>query len=586
MKKGKGHNMFSKKKKEQEEILDTIDNDMTDDDLLSGDDSYELEDAEAAKPPKKKLPAWIIIPVIAVLGIVIFAASKLTTGNSNNQATSLQVAEVTTGDIKEVYNASGKIESENTKTYYSPVTAPVAICNAVVGNSVKAGDLLVSFDTTNLERDNQQAQLSLQSSLNASQATKAQNAKAIDAANAASAQAADQANQLADKVNDLAAQVDAAYAQFQANQAEADAAAPEQERLQKIVAEQQEIINTNQAVIDDINTNYAGRRADLEAALAKPEDQRTADDTAVIKALQPVFEKYDKAAEAIEKAQQEIDKAAPGINSNPVDDAGYAQLKAQYDAAYAEWEAAYNAANAPTTDPGMSSAELANLDISDNLAELTALTPAELVEKGREGMKADMDGVIAAVDALQTNTATQGMAMFTIASTEKVRVKIEVSPDDYEKMKVGNKATVTVGDYKYEGKLTKVNKIAVNNEKGNPVIGAEIHIDNPDENLCIGATAKITMTVAEADNVLVVPTEVINTSSEGDFVYVIENGVVKKKPVELGTASTTQIEVKSGLKKGDKVVNDLNVDIEDGMKATAAPAKNTDSAAGAEAVKE
>ncbi|GAA0253147.1 hypothetical protein GCM10008922_11650 [Faecalicatena contorta] len=578
--------MFSKKKKEQEEILDTIDNDLTDEDLLSGDDSYELEDAEAAKPPKKKLPAWIIIPVIAVLGIVIFAASKLTTGSGSNQATSLQVAEVTTGDIKEVYNASGKIESENTKTYYSPVTAPVAICNAVVGNSVKAGDLLVSFDTTNLERDNQQAQLSLQSSLNASQATKAQNAKAIDAANAASAQAADQANRLADKVNDLAAQVDAAYAQYQANQAEADAAAPEQERLKKIVAEQQEIIDTNQAVIDEINTNYAGRRADLEAALAKPDDQRTADDTAVIKALRPIFEKYDDAAQAINDAQQIIDEKAPGINNDPVNDAGYAQLKAQYDAAYAEWEAAYNAANAPATDPGMSSAELANLDISDNLAELTALTPAELVEKGREGMKADMDGVIAAVDALQTNTATQGMAMFTIASTEKVRVKIEVSPDDYEKMKVGNKATVTVGDYKYEGKLTKVNKIAVNNEKGNPVIGAEIHIDNPDENLCIGATAKITMTVAEADNVLVVPTEVINTSSEGDFVYVIENGVVKKKPVELGTASTTQIEVKSGLKKGDKVVNDLNVDIEDGMKATAAPAKSTDSEAGAEAVKE
>ncbi|CUO80218.1 Macrolide-specific efflux protein macA precursor [[Eubacterium] contortum] len=578
--------MFSKKKKEQEEILDTIDNDLTDEDLLSGDDSYELEDAEAAKPPKKKLPAWIIIPVIAVLGIVIFAASKLTTGSGSNQATTLQVAEVTTGDIKEVYNASGKIESENTKTYYSPVTAPVAICNAVVGNSVKAGDLLVSFDTTNLERDNQQAQLSLQSSLNASQATKAQNAKAIDAANAASAQAADQANRLADKVNDLAAQVDAAYAQYQANQAEADAAAPEQERLKKIVAEQQEIINTNQAVIDEINTNYAGRRADLEAALAKPDDQRTADDTAVIKALQPIFKKYDDAAQAINDAQQIIDETAPGINNDPVNDAGYAQLKAQYDAAYAEWEAAYNAANAPATDPGMSSAELANLDISDNLAELTALTPAELVEKGREGMKADMDGVIAAVDALQTNTATQGMAMFTIASTEKVRVKIEVSPDDYEKMKVGNKATVTVGDYKYEGKLTKVNKIAVNNEKGNPVIGAEIHIDNPDENLCIGATAKITMTVAEADNVLVVPTEVINTSSEGDFVYVIENGVVKKKPVELGTASTTQIEVKSGLKKGDKVVNDLNVDIEDGMKATAAPAKGTGSDAGAEAAKE
>ena len=89
------------------------------------------------------------------------------------------------------------------------------------------------------------------------------------------------------------------------------------------------------------------------------------------------------------------------------------------------------------------------------------------------------------------------------------------------------------------------------------------------------------MTVSEANDVLVVPTEVINTSSDGDFVYVIENGTVLKKPVELGTASTTQIEIKSGLKKGDKVVNDLNVDIKEGMKAVAAEKtdSNTDTAA-------
>ena len=168
--------------------------------------------------------------------------------------------------------------------------------------------------------------------------------------------------------------------------------------------------------------------------------------------------------------------------------------------------------------------------------------------------------------------------MFSVASMDKVRVKIEVSPDDYEKMKVGNKASVTVGDFKYQGTLTKVNKIALDNAKGNPVIGAEIHVDNPDDNLCIGATAKITMTVAEANDVLVVPTEVINTSADGDFVYVIENGVVKKKAVELGTSSTTQIEIKSGLKKGDQVVNDLNVDIQEGMKASAVEKQDTDAA--------
>ena len=81
-----------------------------------------------------------------------------------------------------------------------------------------------------------------------------------------------------------------------------------------------------------------------------------------------------------------------------------------------------------------------------------------LLEKGKEGMKADMDGVIASVDALQTNMATQGVALFTIASTENVRVKIEVSPDDYEKMKTGSAVSIKVGEHTYQGTLTETIK--------------------------------------------------------------------------------------------------------------------------------
>lgn len=558
--------MFSKKKKEQDEILDAIETDVNEDN-----EAFALEDEDISKPPKKKLPGWVILPILAVFAIIIVVASQLSKGSTASKETTLQVSNVTNGDIKEMYNASGKIESENTKTYYSPVTAPITKCNALVGNTVKSGDVLITFDTTNLERDNQQAQLNLQSSINASLATRAQNAKAIDAANAASAQAAERANKLADKANELGAQLDAAYATYQANLASAGSTAETnkttRDNLQKQIDQYTATMQENQNIMDRVNSGYNGRRAEAEAAKLKDPQTLSNEEKALIQA----FADFDNAQDEYTKTKAAYDKAIADMNAivDPeIDDAGYAELKAAYEAAYAEWEAAYDAANTPSADAGASSAELANLDISDNLAELAALTPAELVQKGKDGMKADMDGVIASVDALQTNTATQGMAMFSIASTESVRVKIEVSPDDYDKMKVGNKATITIGEYKYQGTLKKVNKIAIENAKGNPVIGAEIHIDNPDENVCIGATAKITMTVSEANDVLVVPTEVINTSSEGDFVYVIEDGIVKKKAVELGTASTTQIEVTSGLKKGDKVVNDLNVDIQEGMKAT------------------
>ena len=580
--------MFSKKKKQQEEILDTIDTDAAGDDQ-----SFELEDETAQKPPKKKLPGWVIIPIVAVFAGIVVLASQLSKGGSKSQSTALQVTAVSNGNIKEVYNASGKIESENTKTYYSPVTAPISKCNAVVGNPVKAGDVLISFDTTNLERDNQQAQLNLQSSLNSSKAAIAKNAQAIDAANAASAQAAEQANKLADKVNELAAQMEAAKAKMdsesQAAQAVIQANQEEREKLQAQIDQYNAQMTEQKNLMDSLAIKLEALGEKAAVIEAKDESSRTPEEQSLLDTYNDTNEAYKAAQDAYTQAEADLNKTIEQQNQivDPeITDAGYAELSAKYDAAYAEWEAAYNAAAAPTPDTGMTSAERANLDISDNLAELSALTPAELVAKGKEGMKADMDGVVASVDVLQSNAATQGMAMFTIASTEKVRVKIEVSPDDYDKMKVGSKATITVGDYKYQGTLKKVNKIAIENAKGNPVIGAEIHIDNPDENLCIGATAKISMTVSEARDVLVVPTEVINTSSEGDFVYVIENGTVVKKPVELGTASTTQIEVKSGLKKGEKVVNDLNVDIKEGMKAVAAEKKNPDADTAVDTVKE
>lgn len=530
--------------------------------------------APASGTPKKKLPAWVILPVLAVVLLLAWGVSLIAGGQKESSTgTVLNVTKAQKGTVKETYNSNGTIESENTKTYYSPVTAPIKECKAVVGQPVKSGDLLITFDTTNLERDNEQAQMTLQSSLNTSKATRAQNAKAIDAANAASAQAAEQANALADEANALAEQVNAAYAQYQSNQ---QAAAQQTEQNAPMVQELQTQIQGYEGTIAGADETigayergYAGRQVEINEALENVKNG-TAD--AVQQQIVTDTENYEQALETKKETQALLDEANVSLAALEVpapDDAGYAQLQAQYEAKYAEWQAAYQAAGAVVAETGMTSSELENLEISDNLAELAALTPEELLAKGKEGMTADMNGVIASVDALQTNTAAQGAALFTIADTEHVRVKIELSPDDYDKMKPGLEAEVTLAGNTYKGTLTDVDKIAVPNEKGTPVIGARIRIENPDENICIGATAKVNMTVAEAQNVVVVPTETVNASTDGDFVYVIENGEVKEKPVQLGTASTTQVEVVEGLKEGDLVVNDLNVDIRPGMKAVA-----------------
>ena len=528
-------------------------------------------DSRTAVTNKKKVPAWVIIPILAVIILLAWILSVFAGGKIEDSAgTPLNVVKAERGTVKEVYNSTGTIESENTKTYYSPVTAPIKECRAVAGQTVKAGDLLVTFDTTNLERDNQQAQLTLQSSLNSSIAARTQNAKAIDAANAASAQAAAQANALADEVNALVSQVDSAYAQYQANQQaaaqQAAQNAPKVQELQSQITAYNESIASADAVISSYERGYTGRQVEINEALAAenpdPVQEQIIKDTEEYNAA--LKSKSDTEA-LLAQAQESLD----ALGVPPADDAGYSDLLAQYEAKYAEWQTAYQAAGASVPDTGMTSAELSNLDISDNLAELAALTPEELLAKGKEGMKADMNGVVASVEILQTNSAAQGTALFTIADTDNVRVKIEVAPDDYDKMNPGSEVDVTLAGHTYKGTLTGVDKIAVPNAKGVPVIGARIHIENPDENICIGATAKIKMTVAEAENVVVIPTEAINASTDGDFVYVIENGIVKEKPVTLGISSSTQTEITEGLDEGDIVINDFNADIRPGMRAAA-----------------
>lgn len=106
------------------------------------------------------------------------------------------------------------------------------------------------------------------------------------------------------------------------------------------------------------------------------------------------------------------------------------------------------------------------------------------------------------------------------------------------------------------------------NEKGTSIIGARLRIDNPDDNIFIGVSAKVSMVVAESDNTLLLPTEVVNTNTSGDFVYVIEDGVVQEKSVELGVSSDRQIEILKGLSEGDEVISDLSGDVKKGMKAT------------------
>ena len=108
--------------------------------------------------------------------------------------------------------------------------------------------------------------------------------------------------------------------------------------------------------------------------------------------------------------------------------------------------------------------------VTNNLTELDAKSAKELVEEGKKGIEADFNGVISKAAVQQGATVTQGMELFTLQSTDKVSVDINVSKYDYAKVKEGQTADITIGDKKYIGKVIKISHLATTNEKGSTLI--------------------------------------------------------------------------------------------------------------------
>ena len=63
--------------------------------------------------------------------------------------------------IENILSISGTVESGETKNYFSELAVPIDKVNVKVGDKVKAGDVLCTFDAENLDLQQQSAELAI-----------------------------------------------------------------------------------------------------------------------------------------------------------------------------------------------------------------------------------------------------------------------------------------------------------------------------------------------------------------------------------------------------------------------------------------
>lgn len=531
---------------------------------------------------KSKNMIMLITIGVIVLAIGLIALVGSMNSKGKDAAPSVEVVSVGTGNVTQEVDATGNVESEQKKTFYSPVNGTIQTMTAEAGDSVDAGKSIIGFNLEDLEAENQEAQLTAKSGeldIKDAQEQASTAANKVAEAQAAIPGLESQIEEKQNQINSLRQQIADAQtnaqndAQAQIEQAQAEAKAAYDAA---VAAADQEY----QKALDEYNNvtkkDYDQKLSDLKTKI----DSGTA--------AESELEDYryllnNPPAEPVKKEVNQADYSVSTDGLSGTVTADTSDLQAQMetassDLAQLQSDLASKKAIAENDTAGLTDAAREKMTITSNLSELKSKNLQELLEEGRKGIQAEFKGVISDAKVTQGATVTQGMELFTLQSTQDVCVEANVSKYDFDKVKEGQKAEITLGDKKYKGTVDKVSKIAIPNEKGIPLIGVSVHIDNPDDDIFIGVEAKVTIQASEAKNVPVLPVEVVNIGKEGSFCYVVNKGKIEKKDIETGVTSDSMVEVKSGLKKGDQVIKDMG-NYSEGDSVTAKEAKTEDSKA-------
>ncbi len=463
---------------------------------------------KAAKKKRRRIILFSVIGVIVVLLILV----KIFGGNGAEAIVTTTGALV--GEIEQTINTSGTVTTQETKSYFSDVNVEIGEVKVAAGDAVKAGELLVSYDADALAREKELAQLELQSAEGSYQNSLQSNSE---------------------KLGDL-----------------------KEANVNLDVLDQQ--IADTEAYITGLENKIAKKKSDLayfgtllQISLLDWQDK-------------PDSEEYLNLQKQVQlnNYEQQNNKEIKGWED---------ELKVYNDmlADYKEYRSEMKSQKSSAEAGKMTSGAKEELEAQNQTKEIKAADSLESIEEAEGGIVAAFDGVVTEISAVEGGSMAAGSQILKLESTENVMVKISVTKYDLDKIEVGQKAIVTIGSREYEGEVTKINKMAEKNNSGAAVVGTEITITNPDSDVILGVEAKVKISTAKEEQAVLVPVSAVNVDLDGEFVYVVENNILVKKPVVTGISSDIYIQVVEGLSEGEQVVTDVTAGLQEGMTVMAMP---------------
>lgn len=448
---------------------------------------------------KKKiiLISSAIVAVIAIGGVSI----------SSNAAMSVSAYQAERGCLESEIEVNGTVESNTDKIYFCDIDAKVGKILVKEGDFVKKGDLLISYDSEELERLETMANLSAKADLGSYEGSMQASGRTAGLYNEA-------------KTN-LAV-------------------------LNQQIADTEALITKTQNSLAEKKASLADFGAKLQVSLIEWEDEPDSDEYENLRMLIQTNAYEQQYAPEIVKMQEDLNS----LNLQLTD------LK--------EYKAEMTSQKASTVNGIMTKGEKERLQAVKEANELSSSEKLSYLAAAKEGIRAEFDGIVTEIGTTEGSDVQRGAKLLTLKSISDVIIKSSVNKYDIVNIEEGQTATVNIKNKDYTGKVSRIERMTKDSGTGTG-IGIEITLDKPDDAIILGLEAKARINTANLDKVIRIPLEALSEDEEGSYVFVANDGKATKKFVECGIRNDDMVEIKDGLTEGSLVVWRDTEEITDGM---------------------
>ena len=150
----------------------------------------------------------------------------------------------------------------------------------------------------------------------------------------------------------------------------------------------------------------------------------------------------------------------------------------------------------------------------------------------------------------------KGQPLFTVENLDTMYVSADISKYDINEVAVGQRAQIRIGDETYQGKVTRIDRLASKENSDKAKIPVRIGFEGNTDHVCLGIEADVTILQKTAKDVPVIARSAVYEDETGSYVYVLKDGIVCRRDVETGLSDNEYVQILSGLGQSDSVILD------------------------------